>query len=208
MSARQVISLLLLCSWTSIVAQAQAGEVPPVGTQPGTEETVIVLAMHGEPPNDYPGEELGEYFRLHAQVEMGRLQDPQQRRRYAELDARIRNWPRTAENDPFYVGSQAMADQLRKASGKQVIVGFNDFCGPSIDEALEQAASRRPEKVVVITPMMTPGGRHSELEIPVSVSRAQEIYPDIDISYIWPLDLSAIGQFLAVQIERATQPKH
>ena len=208
MSVKQVVSLLLLCSWTSVVAQAQAAGESPVGTHLRTNETVIVLAMHGEPPRDYPNKELGEFFRLHAQVEMGRLQDPQQRQRYAELDARIRNWPRTAENDPFYVGSQAMADQLRKATGKEVIVGFNEFCGPSIDEALEQAVSRKPEEVIVITPMMTPGGGHSEMEIPAAVSRAQESYPDVTISYIWPFDLSEVAQFLAAQIDRATQQTH
>ncbi len=211
MSVQKVCLKLVLFfpvySWTSVLAQAPAGEVPPAET-PGATKTVIVLAMHGEPPKDFPKEEFGEFFRLHAQVEMGRLQDPQRRQRYAELDARIRNWPRTAKNDPFYVGSQAMAEQLRKVTGHKVIVGFNEFCGPSIDEALEQAVSRKPEKVIVITPMMTPGGGHSEMEIPAAVSRAQESYPDVTISYIWPFDLSEVAQFLAAQIDRATQQTH
>jgi sirohydrochlorin cobaltochelatase len=161
--------------------------------------------MHGEPPEDFPKEEFGEFFRLHAQVEMGRLQDPQRRERYAELDARIRNWPRTAGNDPFYAGSQAMADQLRKATGKEVIVGFNEFCGPSIDEALEQAVARKVAKVIIITPMMTPGGGHSEIEIPALAKRARDRHPDISIVYAWPFNLSKVAQFLAEQIDRISE---
>ncbi len=205
MSVKKVASLLLLCFWTSVPAQAQAVEVPPAGTHLRTKETVIVLAMHGEPPEDFPKDEFGEFFRLHAQVEMGRLQDPQRRERYAELDARIRNWPRTAENDPFYAGSQAMADQLRKATGKEVIVGFNEFCGPSIDEALEQAVARKVAKVIIITPMMTPGGGHSEIEIPALAKRARERHPDISIVYAWPFNLSKVAQFLAEQIDRISE---
>ena len=205
MSVKKVASLLLLCSWTSVPAQAQAVEAPPAGTHLRTKETVIVLAMHGEPPEDFPKEEFGEFFRLHAQVEMGRLQDPQRRERYAELDARIRNWPRTAGNDPFYAGSQAMADQLRKATGKEVIVGFNEFCGPSIDEALEQAVARKVAKVIIITPMMTPGGGHSEIEIPALAKRARDRHPDISIVYAWPFNLSKVAQFLAEQIDRISE---
>ncbi len=166
---------------------------------------VICLAMHGEPPKDFPEEELAEFFRLHAQVESNRLQDPTLIRRYRDLDTRIRNWPRTAENDPFYAGSQAMAAQLKKTTGYEVIVGFNEFCGPSLDEALKQAVGRKAAKVMVITAMMTPGGRHSEIEIPAAVRQAQKAHPGAAISYLWPFDLSEVAQFLSGQIRRVTQ---
>jgi sirohydrochlorin cobaltochelatase len=81
--------------------------------------TLIVLAMHGAPPNDFPGGELAEYFRLHSAVESAQHSGPHQGNvnngngngkaglssedliRYRGLEARIRSWPRTATNDPF-----------------------------------------------------------------------------------------------------------
>ena len=165
--------------------------------------SLIVLAMHGAPPNDFSPHELGEYFGLHMQLEQ--MRGPQRatlEARYAELDAKVRAWPRTAQNDPFYAGSLALAQQLRQATGHEVIMGFNEFCAPSLDEALDQAAVQLPDKVIVITPMMTRGGEHSEVEIPDSVKRAQERHPNVAFKYAWPLDISAIARFLAEQIAR------
>jgi sirohydrochlorin cobaltochelatase len=166
---------------------------------------VIVLAMHGAPPNDFSPCELSEYFNLHMQLEQ--MRGPQHatlEARYAELDAKIRAWPRTAENDPFYAGSLALAQQLRQAAGHEVIMGFNEFCAPSLDEALDQAAVQLPDKVIAITPMMTRGGAHSEHDIPVAIQRAQARHPSINFIYVWPFDLSAAANFLAAQIDRVS----
>lgn len=163
---------------------------------------VICLAMHGEPPKDFPEEEFAEFFRLHAQAESRRLQDPTLIRRYRDLDTRIRNWPRTPENDPFYFGSQEMAQHLSRATGHEVILGFNEFCAPHLEDAIDEAAERKPEKIIIITPMMTPGGGHSEEEIPALAKRAQKRHPDVPIVYAWPFDPSRTAQFLAEQIDQ------
>ncbi len=201
----KLVLSLLVCSWTSILAQAPANEVPPAETPEATEKTVIVLAMHGEPPKDFPKDEFADFFSLQAQLELGGTLGVKRHQQYAELDAKMRAWPRTAENDPFYAGSQEMARHLREATGYEVIVGFNDFCAPTLDEALEEAVARKPEKVIVITPMMTPGGGHSEIEIPAAVRRAREWSPDIPILYAWPFDLSELARFLAERIDRASE---
>ncbi len=167
------------------------------------EKVFIVLAMHGVPPNDFPKHEMMELFGLHAQLE--HTDGPERavlERRHAELDAKVRAWPRTAENDPFYVGSQDLATHLSRATGHEVIVGFNEFCAPNLDEALNQAIARRADKIVVITPMMTPGGEHSEVDIPAAIWRAQERHPTIDILYAWPFEASEVAQFLATQAAR------
>jgi len=163
---------------------------------------MIVLAMHGAPPNEVSQREVIELVGLHQAMEhtppfvRSVLQ-----RRYRNLDAKIRAWPRTVQNDPFWAGSQEMAEHLRTATGSEVIVGFNEFCAPTLDDALDQAA-RQSDKVNVITPMMTRGGEHSEVEIPDSVKRAQERHPNVAFKYAWPLDISAIARFLAEQIAR------
>lgn len=165
-------------------------------------ERVIVLAMHGAPPSDFPRRELAEFFSLHSRMESappsGRSP---QGARYAELEAKMRSWPRNAENDPFWAASRALADELSRVTACGVGVGFNEFCAPDLDAALDQAAARGQE-VVVVTPMMTRGGSHAETEIPTAVQRAQERHPEVSMKYAWPFDDAAVAEFLAEQISR------
>ena len=116
--------------------------------------TILVLAMHGIPPSDFPKQELMELFGLHARLDHS--SGPEHavlERRHAELEAKVRAWPRTAQNDPFYSGSQELADHLGQATGYPVLIGFNEFCAPSLDDALEGAIAQEVDQVVVITPM-------------------------------------------------------
>ena len=103
-------------------------------------KTIILLAVHGSPPNDFPRHEMVELFglkaRLHHPPPEGR--NPLELR-HAELDAKMRSWPRTAENDPFYAGTQELAVHIRQSTGCDVIVGFNDFCAPGLAEAFDQS---------------------------------------------------------------------
>ncbi len=164
---------------------------------------VIVLAMHGVPPSDFPPHEIAEFFSLHGRLEHGGGPDGEAlRRRRDELDAKIRNWPRTPQNDPFHAGSQELAEHLRRVTGQTVIVGFNEFCAPDLDTALDQAAGLAPDQVVVITPMMTRGGGHSESDIPSAVQRAREKHPGLRIDYAWPFEAGEVARFLADQIAR------
>ncbi len=165
---------------------------------------VIVLTMHGAPPNDFPKGEMGEFFSLHARLE--HAAGPERaalERRYAELEARMRAWPRTAQNDRFWAASYELAAHLNQATGHEVRVGFNEFCAPDLDEALEQAVARGAERVIVTTPMMTPGGEHAAVDIPAAIRRAQERHPDVSMAYAWPFEVSQVAQFLAEQIRRA-----
>lgn len=170
-------------------------------------KTLIVLAMHGAPPTDFPHAELGEYFQLHGQIEAahhkhgnGNGADVAMAKRYAELDAKIRGWTRTEANDPFYAGSVALAYELEKQSGHKVVVGFNEYCGPSLEEAFEEAHAIGAGRVVVITPMMTSGGEHAEVDIPAKVEEAQRKYPDVGFLYAWPFERKQVAAFLASQV--------
>jgi sirohydrochlorin cobaltochelatase len=169
----------------------------------GQSEAVIVLAMHGAPPLDFPQAELAEFLGLHARLGRGegRLPDEAEAR-FKELEARVRAWPRTVQNDPFYAGSLELAQHLRQESGLEVILGFNEFCAPPLDEALDQAAGRQAEKIIVVTPMMTRGGEHSAVDIPEAVRRAQERRPASKFIYAWPFATEDIARFLAAQTSR------
>jgi sirohydrochlorin cobaltochelatase len=117
----------------------------------------------------------------------------------------MRRWPRTPENDPFHAGSHRLAERLRRATGLEVIVAFNEFCGPSVEEALGQAASNGAGRIVAITPMMTPGGEHSEVDIPNAIERARRNHPQVEFAYAWPFDEEEIAGFLAAQVNRFLQ---
>ncbi|NKE72567.1 hypothetical protein MNODULE_17585 [Nitrospiraceae bacterium HYJII51-Mn-bac16s-1-B09] len=162
---------------------------------------VVVLAMHGAPANDFPKKERAEFFDLRAKLKhppaAGRT--PLQERLH-QLDTKMRTWPRTAENDPFFEGSQALAEQLRKEMGCEVVIGFNEFCAPTVDEAIDRAAAVGAEQVIVVTPMMTPGGAHSKAEIPEAIEQARRRHPGLSILYAWPFETAEVARFLAGQI--------
>jgi sirohydrochlorin cobaltochelatase len=165
--------------------------------------TTIVLAMHGAPPIDFPPGEVAELMSLHGQL--GHAPSPRRetvQRRYDELDARMRGWPRTADNDPFWAASHLLGKALARATGCDVIVGFNEFCAPTLADAFDRAAAD-VERVVVVTPMMTRGGEHAEIEIPAEVEAAGTRHPGVAFVYAWPFEPAAVARFLAEQIERS-----
>jgi sirohydrochlorin cobaltochelatase len=175
-----------------------------LGTKKGERENaVIVLAMHGAPPIDFPGPELVEFMSLRAQLEHAHG-EPEKTlgQRHEELEAKMRAWPRTVQNDPFYAGSQELAGRLRRETGLEVVVGFNEFCDPTLDKALDQAAARSADRIIVVTPMMTRGGEHSAVEIPEAIRRGQQRHPGKRYIYAWPFASDDIARFLASQVAR------
>lgn len=180
---------------------------PPVGGGSG-KPAVVVLAMHGAPPLDFPHAELAEFMALDGRIAHAPPgappPSPEIVLRYAALENRLRAWPRTPLNDPFFSGAQDLAAALERASGLEVIVGFNEFCAPALDAALDTAAEQaggRP--VVIVTPMMTRGGEHSEHDIPAAIEEARARHPGVDYRYAWPLDLGGIAAFRAGQVKKA-----
>jgi sirohydrochlorin cobaltochelatase len=148
---------------------------------------------------------MAEFLSLHMQLERGTVVEERRamlETRYAELEAKMCTWPRTAQNDPFHAASHALAKKLSVATGFEVVVGFNEFCAPRLGEALDQVAARGAEKVIVVTPMLTPGGEHAEIDIPAAVEQAQQQHPDIEFRYAWPFDIDEVAQFLSTQALR------
>jgi len=190
---------------------------------------IIILVMHGMPPRDFPKSEMAEYFRQYdpfhhvssMKAPAGEGQNHghshgdsqahghdhghgghahQGTSRFLELDEKMKRWPRNPENDLFYGAAFRLARQLEATSGCTVLVGFNEFCAPDLTETLEAAASRKPDTIFVITPMMTPGGIHSEVDIPDTIKAAKARHPEITYDYVWPYDLANVAKFLNEQI--------
>ncbi len=164
---------------------------------------VIVLAMHGAPPRDFPRQEAGEFFGLSSRLRQpgGGPERAVMEQRRAELEAKMRAWPRTPQNDPFHAASLEMAASLQAAAGCRVLLAFGEFCAPSIEEALDEAGAAGGD-VVVITPMMTRGGDHSEVEIPAAIRAAQQKHPGTRYVYAWPYDTADVVRFLTMQIDK------
>ncbi|MBI3994985.1 MAG: CbiX/SirB N-terminal domain-containing protein [Nitrospirae bacterium] len=114
-----------------------------------------------------------------------------------DLAARIRNWPRTPHNDPYKTGLESLADHLRAGlNGTALAVAYNEFCSPSLEEAIEAMITDGIREITVIPSMMTPGGVHSEVEIPNILEKLRSGHPDIKIHYAWPFDLSQVARLL------------
>jgi sirohydrochlorin cobaltochelatase len=169
--------------------------------------TRIVLAMHGMPAKDFPEEEVMELVKLHRIIgKAGDYVPAEMRDRFTRLDGKVRNWERTPDTDPFWASSRKLAKELQKSTGFEVIVGFNEFCAPNLEEALDKAAREDVKRVIVVTPMMTPGGEHSEEDIPEAISAARRRFSEVEFIYAWPFPAPDVVSFLSNQIRKFDNP--
>ena len=175
---------------------------------PSPARLAVVLIGHGSPATDCPPQYVGELMSLewrqnhggaagHAHALEGRA---------AELDATIRSWPRHAGNDPYKVGLERVVEALRPLLPTDLLaVGYNEFCRPSIAEALEQVIRAGATRVLVLPSMLTPGGVHAERDIPRALDDVRRAHPAITIEYLWPFDLKQVAALLASQVKRTLE---
>ncbi|MDJ0269107.1 MAG: CbiX/SirB N-terminal domain-containing protein [Aigarchaeota archaeon] len=162
---------------------------------------VVVLVGHGSPPKGYPAEKVSEYVRLEKQLASG---GEDVKRRFQELDTEIRSYPRTPENDPYWHGLNELVKAMKEKGGDflDIIPAFNEFCSPTIEEAVSRAANMKPDKIVVVPTMMVRGGEHSEEDIPEKLEELSEKVRGVEIIYAWPFDLAELASFLVGQAKR------
>jgi len=164
---------------------------------------IVVIVMQGTPPRDLPQYEVAELFTLHTRLKHIYSSERESlEQRYAELDKKIRNWPRTEHNDPLFATSQQLSVLLKQVTGYEVIVAFNEYCSPSVREAIDLAIKRGADKVVVTTTIMTCVGGQSEIDIAAAIERAQAQHTGIPIVYAWPFEISEVARFLTTHITR------
>jgi sirohydrochlorin cobaltochelatase len=167
-----------------------------------TEKRGVVLVGHGGIPKDCPQDLVTRLKRLEAQRRAAKMPPSQEE---AELDTKIRGWPRTADTDPYRSGLEALAAALRpQLDGVLFAVAYNEFCAPTLEEAVEELIKKGATHIVVTTTMFTPGGSHSEVEIPEILDRLRPLHPGVDLRYAWPFDLSMVAKMLLEQVSRFT----
>ena len=163
----------------------------------------VILVGHGGIPKGCPSEFVSKLKRLEG---LRRAAGTPMSAEELELDATIRRWPRTPETDPYQMGLESVAAQLRAALGDVLFaVAYNEFCAPTLEESVQDLVQKGATDITVTTTMFTPGGAHSEVEIPEILNHVRIQYPSITIRYAWPFDLSLVANTLAEQIRRFSQ---
>ena len=165
-----------------------------------TDKRGVVLVGHGGIPKDCPQDLVTRLKRLEAQRRAAK-QPPSPEE--LELDQKIRRWPRTAATDPYQFGLEAVAEALRPyLDGALFAVAYNEFCAPTLEESVEALIKQGATHITVTTTMFTPGGSHSEVEIPEILDQLRPKYPDVELRYAWPFDLQSVANTLAEQVKR------
>lgn len=160
----------------------------------------VILVGHGGIPKGCPPELVTKLKRLEAQRRAATLPPSSEE---MELDTKIRHWPRTPETDPYQSGLEAVGTALRPhLNGDLFALAYNEFCTPTLEEAVEGLIHKGATSITVMTTMFTPGGSHSEIEIPEILDQLRPKYPNVDLRYAWPFDLQLIAKALTEQLRR------
>ncbi|MFI5345262.1 MAG: sirohydrochlorin chelatase [Elusimicrobiota bacterium] len=162
----------------------------------------VILIGHGGTATDTPKPMVGELKRLEGERQARR--ETKMSPREAELDKIVREWPRTPDNDAYKYGVEQIAAALApKLGGRKLVTAYNEFCAPSVEDAIESLVKDGCTRISLISTMFTRGGIHAECEIPGIVIEAKKNHPGVLVEYAWPFDADFIAGFLAGQLERA-----
>jgi sirohydrochlorin cobaltochelatase len=155
----------------------------------------VILIGHGRTASDTPRELVTEFRSLERQrKETSVPASP----RLLELEGKIRQWPRTPETDPYKFGLETI---LAEAA-------YNEFCAPSIEEAISTLAGDGIRDIALIPTMFTPGGAHAEKDIPEVIERMRLAYPEVHFRYAWPFPVANIVRLLKDTLAQSCQEEH
>ena len=163
----------------------------------------VILVGHGGIPKGFPGELVTKLKRLESQRRAAGT--PMSNEEY-ELDQKIRLWPRTPEIDPYQTGLERLATHLKPLiEGAHFSTAYNEFCTPTLEEAIEKQIAEGATNITVVSTMFTPGGSHSEYEIPEEMDELQKKHPNVTLTYAWPFDLDKVAEMLSDHIDQFHQ---
>jgi sirohydrochlorin cobaltochelatase len=161
---------------------------------PDDKKKAVVLVGHGAVAKDCPREWVTKLKALEAKRKVTR-EDPSTEE--LDLESRIRSWPRTPQNDPYKEGIESLAIRLKPLlNGEMLATAYNEFCAPTLEEAVEDLIAHGACRIKVVPSMMTPGGVHSEVDIPLILEKLRTQHPQVEIQYAWPFKLDLLANLM------------
>jgi sirohydrochlorin cobaltochelatase len=113
------------------------------------------------------------------------------------------HWPRNENNDAYWAGFMKVVKEVEKTNKySSVHPAFNEMCAPTVDEALNEALKTNPDEILITSIMVTPGGGHSEHDIPKTIEAFKKKNPSIKVVYAWPYDPADISNMLIGQLNK------
>ena len=167
--------------------------------EPNQCNSAVVLAAHGAPPTDYPRFRVGILMMLEYAPKPIRRMFFLRSWREA-LIRQVTTWPRSADNDPYKAAVDELAAGVAKRLNCSVLAGYNEFCIPTVADAIDQVIKERANRVFVLPTMLLRGNAHTESEILNAVREAQRRHPSVHIAYVWPFDLDRMVSLFAGQV--------
>ena len=163
-------------------------------------QRAVILVGHGGLPKDCPREIIQQFKQLERERKTsGKPVTAQER----DLEKSIREWPRTPENDPYKAGLEQLAERLEPLlEGAALVLAYNEFCAPTVEDAVANLAKRGVTHITVVPTMLTPGGSHSEIEIPEILDDLRARHPAMEIRHAWPTDLDLMARMLANHLKK------
>jgi sirohydrochlorin cobaltochelatase len=163
-----------------------------------SKNTAVLLVGHGGWPSDCPEEMAGKLKRLESKRRKENLPPSEEE---IELDTLVRAWPRTPETDPYKYGLELLGSQLAQhLNAYSIGLAYNEFCDPTIDKAASRLIQEGAHSIIIVSTMFTPGGSHSEKEIPEEMELLQKQYPQVEFIYAWPFDMDRVSGMLAEHV--------
>jgi sirohydrochlorin cobaltochelatase len=163
-------------------------------------QKAVILVGHGGLPKDCPREMIQQFKQLERERKVSGQPATAQEQ---DLEKCIREWPRTPESDPYKAGLEQLAERLEPLlDGAPLVLAYNEFCAPTIEDAVAGLANRGARYITVVPTMLTPGGSHSEIEIPEILDGLRARHPDLKIHYAWPTDLDLLAGMLANHLKK------
>ena len=184
--------------WRATRRHAGMGERMAESGSP-TPRCAVVLVGHGGVPTDLPRHLVRRLKALEGE-RLARRGTPGAEE--VALDRRIRDWPRTPASDPYQAGLEALAAALRPLLGAvRLTVAYNEFCAPSVEEAITALIAAGARAITVVPSMLTPGGSHAEIDIPQALARLRAAHPEIALRYAWPVDVALLARLLLSHLQ-------
>lgn len=160
----------------------------------------VVLVGHGGVPRDYPRERLGQLRGLEAKRRGTKAQPSPEE---VALETELRHWPRTPATDPYQAGLKSLAAHLRPIlEPDRLVLAYNEFCAPTVVEAVRALATQGVTDIVAVPSMFTPGGVHAEIDIPDTLLALRTEFPHLNLRYAWPFGGEHLASFFVEHLRR------